>query len=69
MTDAEIKPWLQQWVRVTLADGRVLAGKLTHSGPSYTITTPAPDEREKDSVEKVHADHIMTIEAAKEFGR
>jgi hypothetical protein len=69
MTDAEIQPYLQQWVRVTLADGRVLAGKLTHSGGHYTITTPAADKREKDTAENVPGSHITTIEPAPEFGR
>ena len=70
MTDAEIKPWIGKWVRATLADGRVLAGRLDHTGPQYAITTPAADKREQDTVEKIHSgDQIATIEPAPEFGR
>ena len=70
MTNNEIGPWLSKWVRVTLADGRVLAGKLERSGPGYTIATPAADKRESDTTEKIHSgDQIATIEDAPEFGR
>jgi len=70
MTESEIRPWLERWVRVTLADGRIFAGKLGHQGTHYTVTTPAPDKRERDVVEKIHSgDQITTIEAAPEFGR
>ena len=70
MTDSEIRPWLDKWVRVTLADGRIFAGKLAHSGTHYSVTTPAPDKREHDVVEKIHSgDQIATIEPAPEFGR
>ena len=69
MTESEVRPWLDQWVRVTLADGRVLAGRLRHHGGHYTVTTPAPDKRERDVVETIKSDHITTIEEAPEFGR
>ena len=70
MTDAEIRPWVNKWVRVTLADRRVLAGKLTHHGSHYTVTTPAPDRHEKEAVEKIESGgQIATIEDAPEFGR
>lgn len=70
MTETEIRPWLDRWVRVTLADGRVIAGKLSQEDRHYKIMTPAPDKREKDAVEKIHSgDQIATIEAAPEFNR
>lgn len=69
MTESEVRPWLDQWVRVTLADGRVLAGRIRHHGRHYTVTTPAPDKRERDVVETIKSDNIATIEEAPEFGR
>lgn len=70
MTETEIRPWLDRWVRATLADGRVLAGKLTQTDRHYRITTPAADKREKDTVESIQSgDQIATIEAAPEFNR
>lgn len=70
MTDAELKPWLRKWVRVTLADGRVLAGKLEHHGSHYVLTTPAPDKRERDTAEQIQSgDQITVVEDAPEFGR
>ena len=70
MTESEIRPWLDRWVRVTLADGRLLAGKLTQQDRHYKIMTPAPDKREKDTVETIQSgDQITTIEAAPEFNR
>ena len=70
MTDAEVQPWAGKYIRATLADGRVLAGKLEHHGSHYTITTPAPDKRERDTVEKIpSAAQIATLENAPEFGR
>lgn len=68
MTDAELKPWLHKWVRVTLADGRVLAGKLAHTGSHYTVTTPPPDKRERETVETIQSgDQIATVQDAPEF--
>jgi len=70
MTDAEIRPWLDRWVRVTLADGRIFAGRLAHHGSHYAVTTPAPDKRERETVEKIQSgDQIATIDEAPEFGR
>lgn len=69
MTDSEIRPWLERWVRVTLADGRIFAGKLAQHGSHYSVTTPPPDKREREVVEKMSGDQITTIEAATEFGR
>ncbi|MBV8600790.1 MAG: hypothetical protein JO359_04410 [Candidatus Eremiobacteraeota bacterium] len=70
MTDAEVQPWVGKWIRATLADGRVLAGKLEQHGSHYTVMTPAPDKRESDTTEKVpSAAQIATIENAPEFGR
>ncbi|MGA3037611.1 MAG: hypothetical protein ABSE64_09015 [Vulcanimicrobiaceae bacterium] len=70
MTETEIRPWLQRYVRVTLADGRIFAGRLTESKPHYKVTTPAPDKREHETVETIQSgDQIVTIEDAPEFGR
>jgi hypothetical protein len=70
MTETEIRPWLQRYVRVTLADGRIFAGRLSKSEQHYKVTTPAPDKREHDTVETIHsADQIVTVEEAPEFGR
>jgi hypothetical protein len=70
MTESEIKPWLDKWARVTLADGRILAGRLKHHGSHYSVTTPAPDRRETEVVETIHSgDQITTIESAPEFDR
>lgn len=70
MTETEIRPWLQKYVRVALADGRILAGRLIEANKHYKVTTPAPDKREHDTVETIQSgDQIATIEAAPEFGR
>jgi hypothetical protein len=70
MTDTEIRPWLQKYVRVTLADGRIFAGRLTEANKHYKVNTPAPDKREHDTVETIQSgDQIATIEDAPEFGR
>ena len=70
MTETEIRPWLDRWIRATLADGRVIAGKLSQADRHYKIVTPAADKHQKDSVETIHSgDQIATIEAAPEFNR
>ncbi|MGH7716626.1 MAG: hypothetical protein ACREML_11590 [Vulcanimicrobiaceae bacterium] len=69
MTETEIRPWLEKYVRVTLADGRIFAGRLTESNKHYNLTTPAPDKREHDTVEAIQSGaQIVTIEDAPEFG-
>jgi small nuclear ribonucleoprotein (snRNP)-like protein len=70
MTETEIRPWLDKWVRVTLADGRILAGKLSSHNQHYKVMTPAPDKRESDENVTIQSgDQITTIEAAPEFGK
>ncbi len=45
MTDAEIQPYLNKTVRATLADGRVLVGKLEtgHNHYAYVLSTAPVD--------------------------
>ena len=45
MTEAEIKPYLNKTVRATLADGRVLVGKLEtgHNHFAYVLSTAPVD--------------------------
>jgi hypothetical protein len=71
MSDQEIEPYLGKPVRVTLADGRVLAGVLEGSGDHghghrhYTVTSD-PVRGGDDLVrEMIHGgDQIATIEDA-----
>lgn len=67
----EIQPHLDTFVRVYLADGRILAGKLSRGGHhQYAVTTPAVDAHEQDVTETIHsADQITEIEPAPEFAK
>ena len=70
MTETEIRPWLERWVRLTMSDGRIMAGKLSQEDRHYKIVTPAADKHQKDTVEKIHSGDLITkIEAAPEFNR
>ena len=70
MTETEIRPWLDRWVRVTLSDGRIIAGKLSQQDRHYKIMTPAADKHQKDTVEAIQSgDQITKIDAAPEFNR
>ena len=70
MTETEIRPWLDRWVRITLSDGRIIAGKLSQSDRHYAIMTPAADKHQKDTTEAIHSGDLITrIEAAPEFNR
>ncbi len=71
MTDQEINPFLGKAVRVTLADGRVLAGVLHASDDSghghrhYAIVSDAIREGGHAAREVIHGgDQIATIEDA-----
>lgn len=71
MTDDEVKPWVGKPVRVTLADGRVVAGTLHadaghgHGHMHYAIASDPVTEGGDPVVEVVHgAGPITTIEDA-----
>ena len=71
MTDQEIQPYVGKPVRVTLADGRVIAGVLRssedhgHGHKHYAIVSDPIREGEPPVREVVHGgDQIVTIEDA-----
>lgn len=72
MTDQEIAPFVGKPVRVTLADGRILAGTLHahgdsgHHGHNHYAVVSDPVERGGEKVvEMIHGgDRITTIENA-----
>jgi hypothetical protein len=71
MTDQEINPYLSKAVRVTLADGRVLAGVLFASDESghghrhYAVVSDAIREGGQPARQLIHGgDQIATIEDA-----
>ena len=71
MTDDEVQPWVGKPVRVTLADGRVLAGTLHadeghgHGHTHYAVVSDPVEEGEKPVTEVVHgAAQITVIEDA-----
>ena len=71
MTDDEVKPWIGKPVRVTLADGRVIAGTLHsddghgHGHQHYAIVSDPVVEDEGPVTEIIHgAGPITTIEDA-----
>ena len=70
MTDQEIQPFVDKNARVTLADGRVFAGKLSKTGSGYTVVTPAADKHTSDSTERIASgDQIAQVEEAPEFSQ
>jgi len=71
MTDQEVAPYLGKPVRLTLADGRILAGTFQnddnsgHGHPHYAVVSDAVFEGGKPVIEVLHgADGIVTIEDA-----
>lgn len=71
MTDQEIKPYIGKPVRMTLADGRVLAGTLHSHGDEghghvhYAIVSDPIKQGGEPVVEMLHGgDQITTIEDA-----
>ena len=71
MTDEEIRPSVGKPVRVTLADGRILAGTLEagqdegHGHRHYAVVSPPIREGERPSHVVIHGgDQIATIEDA-----
>lgn len=66
MTDEELRPYLNRPVRLTLDDGRVLAGRLTRdaAGGQYTVSSAPLRQNEERVVEEVLARRITTIEEA-----
>jgi hypothetical protein len=71
MTDQEIQPYVGKPVRVTLADGRILAGVLSagddhgHGHRHYAVSSDAIREGGHPSREMIHGgDQIATIEDA-----
>ena len=71
MTDDEVKPWIGKPVRVSLADGRVLAGTLHadsahgHGHQHYAVVSDPVEEGEGPVTEVLHgAAQITVIEDA-----
>jgi len=71
MHDNEIKPFVGTAVRVTLADGRILAGTLHSSGDEghghvhYAVVSDPVEEGGEPVVEVIHgSDKITDIEDA-----
>jgi hypothetical protein len=71
MTDQEVKPFVGSPVRLTLADGRVLAGTLHSHGDEghghvhYAVVSDPVSEGGDPVVEVIHgADHITQVEDA-----
>ncbi len=71
MTDSEIKPYVGSAVRVTLADGRILAGTLHSHGDEghghvhYAVVSDPVAQGGEPVVEVIHGgDHITEIEDA-----
>lgn len=71
MTEAEIRPWVGKAVRVTLDDGKILAGTLHqedahgHGHAHYAVVSDAVREGGQKVREMIHgADRITTIDDA-----
>jgi len=71
MTDQEIKPFLGKPVRVTLADGRLIAGTLHgdddsgHGHAHYTVVSDPIVEGGQKVREAIHgSDQIVTVDDA-----
>ena len=71
MTDDEVRPWAGKAVRITLDDGRVLAGTLHvddghgHGHTHYAVVSDPVKEGDKNVSEVVHgASRITVIEDA-----
>jgi small nuclear ribonucleoprotein (snRNP)-like protein len=71
MTDDEVRPWVGKAVRLTLDDGRVLAGTLHgdddhgHGHSHYAVVSDPIQEGGEKVTEVVHgAGRITTIEDA-----
>ena len=71
MTDQEVQPFIGKAVRVTLADGRIIAGTLHkedghgHGHTHYALVSPPVAEGGQPVIEMVHgAGPITTIDDA-----
>ncbi len=71
MYDEEIKPFIGKPVRLTLADGRILAGTLHahgdhgHGHVHYAVVSDPVRQGGENVVETIHGgDHITNIEDA-----
>ena len=66
MTEEEIRPYLNRPVRLTLDDGRVLAGRLAHDPVRgvYSVSSAPLRQSEGRVVEEVLPRRITTIEEA-----
>ena len=71
MTVDEVKPYIGKAVRMTMADGTILAGTLHaegdhgHGHVHYAIVSDPVQKGGEKVVEMIHgADHITTIEDA-----
>jgi hypothetical protein len=71
MYDEEIKPFIGKPVRLTLADGRILAGTLHahgdhgHGHVHYAVVSDPVQKGGENVVETIHGgDHITNIEDA-----
>jgi hypothetical protein len=71
MTEAEVKPFVGKPIRMTLADGRVLAGTLHsedthgHGHAHYAVVSDPVKQGDRPVRELVHgADQITQIENA-----
>jgi len=71
MTDDEVRPWVGKPVRITLDDGRVLAGTLHaddshgHGHSHYAVVSDAVIEGGEKVTEVIHgAERITVIEDA-----
>ncbi|MGZ3497168.1 MAG: hypothetical protein ACXWNK_14815 [Vulcanimicrobiaceae bacterium] len=66
MIEEELRPYLNRPVRLTLDDGRVLAGRLAQdpAGGQYTVSSAPLRQNEGRIVEEVLPRRITTIEEA-----
>ena len=71
MTEAEVRPWIGKPVRLTLDDGRVLAGTLHaedghgHGHAHYAVVSDAVREGGQKVREMIHGcERITTIDDA-----
>lgn len=65
MTHEEVLPYINKPVRITLDDGRILAGRLAHAGKSYTVVSSPLRAGEAEVQETISSStRITTIEDA-----
>ncbi len=65
MTHEEVLPYINKPVRITLDDGKILAGRLAHAGKSYTVVSSPLRAGEAEVQETISSStRITTIEDA-----